>query len=69
MVNSSETNVFTYYDPRSENFDKNLTENYVDLVSEKLGGSIVSCSDEFFAAAENLLKSAKPIFVAGKFTG
>lgn len=40
----------------------------VDLVSEKLGGAVLYANDEFFAAKENLLKPAAPIFIEGKYT-
>jgi allantoicase len=40
----------------------------VDLASERLGGCVLAANDEFFAPKENLLKSAAPIFVEGKFT-
>jgi allantoicase len=40
----------------------------VDLASERLGGSVLLANDEFFAPKENLLKSAKPIFIEGKYT-
>lgn len=40
----------------------------VDLASEKLGGSVLSANDDFFAPKENLLKPAAPIFIEGKYT-
>jgi allantoicase len=40
----------------------------VDLASERLGGAALYCNDEFFAERDNLLKSAAPVFVAGKYT-
>ena len=40
----------------------------IDLASEKLGGAALYANDEFFAAKENLLKPAAPVFVEGKYT-
>ena len=40
----------------------------VDVVSNQLGGQIVSFSDEWFADAENLIKPSAPIRDATKFT-
>lgn len=40
----------------------------VDIINEKLGGTVLSMSDEWFAAAENLIKPNKPIRDATKFT-
>jgi allantoicase len=40
----------------------------VDLASERLGGAVLFANDEFFAPKENLLKSAAPIFIEGKYT-
>ena len=39
-----------------------------DLASEKLGGKAVSCSDDFFAEKENLLKPGRGIFIPDKYT-
>jgi len=40
----------------------------VDLAAEKLGGAVLVANDEFFAAKENLLKPAAPVFIEGKYT-
>ncbi|HEX8774690.1 MAG TPA: allantoicase [Pyrinomonadaceae bacterium] len=40
----------------------------VDLAQERLGGAVLSASDEFFAPKENLLKASQPIFIEGKYT-
>ncbi|HYL37625.1 MAG TPA: hypothetical protein VEV17_17045, partial [Bryobacteraceae bacterium] len=40
----------------------------IDLASELVGGAALEASDEFFAAKENLLKPAAPVFIADKFT-
>ncbi|KAL0638804.1 Allantoicase [Maublancomyces gigas] len=39
----------------------------IDLVSAALGGQVLECSDEFFAAAENLINPAPPIHKPGVF--
>lgn len=41
---------------------------FIDLAAEKIGGRALSCSDEFFAEKENLLKEGRGIFIADKFT-
>jgi len=40
----------------------------IDLASEKLGGAVLFANDDFFAPKENLLKTAAPIFIEGKYT-
>lgn len=40
----------------------------VDLAQERLGGAVLSASDDFFAPKENLLKASQPIFIEGKYT-
>jgi len=40
----------------------------VDLAAVELGGRVVGASDEFFAAAENLLLPGRGVFIEGKFT-
>src|SRR5437868_12026369 len=39
-----------------------------DLADERLGGKALSCSDDFFAEKENLLKPGRGIFIADKYT-
>ena len=51
-----------------EEFQKTIVSQYTDVIGEKLGGSIVSFSDEWFAAAENLIKPKAPIRDATRFT-
>ncbi|KAH3679031.1 hypothetical protein WICMUC_001226 [Wickerhamomyces mucosus] len=50
-----------------EEFTKSITSLYTDVIGEKLGGKIHSFSDEWFAAAENLIKPNSPIRDATKF--
>lgn len=33
-----------------------------DLAAEKLGGKVLSCSDDFFAEKENLIKPGRYIY-------
>ena len=39
----------------------------VDLASERLGGVVLSATDEFFAPKENLLKPAAPVYLPDKY--
>ena len=39
-----------------------------DLASELVGGAILFASDDWFATAENLLRSTAPVFKDGEFT-
>ena len=39
-----------------------------DLASERLGGKVLSCSDDFFAEKENLLKPGRGVFIPDKYT-
>ena len=39
----------------------------VDLASERLGGTVLSATDDFFAPKENLLKSGPAVFLPGKY--
>lgn len=40
----------------------------VDLAAERLGGSVLWASDDFFASKDNLLKAEEAIFIEGKYT-
>jgi allantoicase len=40
----------------------------VDLASERLGASAVAANDEFFAAKENLVRAAAPVWREGEYT-
>lgn len=39
-----------------------------ELASDVVGGKIVFATDEWFASANNMLNSADPVFIEGKFT-
>jgi allantoicase len=45
-----------------------LKMHCVDLASERVGGETLSCSDDFFAGMENLIKPGRGIFIDDKFT-
>lgn len=45
-----------------------LSAQFVDLASERLGGETLSCSDDFFAEMENLLKPGRGVFIDDKYT-
>ncbi|MDQ5857001.1 MAG: allantoicase [Acidobacteriota bacterium] len=40
----------------------------VDLASERIGGAAGAANDEFFAPKENLVKTAKPVFLEHEYT-
>jgi len=39
-----------------------------DLISERVGGKVVSCNDEFFAEATNLIKIGDPVWKPDEYT-
>lgn len=41
---------------------------FPDLASERVGAEVLSCSDDFFAPKENLIKAAPAIFIPDKYT-
>src|SRR5262249_59606593 len=40
----------------------------IDLASERLGGAVIFANDDFFAAKENLIKPAAPVFLEHEYT-
>ena len=42
--------------------------NLTDLAAERLGGKTITCSDDFFAEKENLMKPGRGIFIPDKYT-
>lgn len=48
--------------------DNRLSRRYTDLAAHRVGGQTLSCSNDFFAKMENLLKKEAPVFQAGVFT-
>ncbi|KAH3671938.1 hypothetical protein OGAPHI_000124 [Ogataea philodendri] len=49
-------------------FQEEVVNRYTDVIGEKLGGKVLAFSDEWFAAAENLIKPKAPIRDATRFT-
>ncbi|WRT67625.1 allantoicase [Kwoniella shivajii] len=50
-----------------EEFDSTVRSNYVEVSSAALGGEVIACSDDFFAAKENLIKPGPSISLKGQF--
>ncbi len=40
----------------------------VDLAAERVGGSVLHATDDFFASKDNLLKPQEAVFIEGKYT-
>lgn len=55
-------------DEKGTELEMKLKTHFVDLVSERVGGETLSCSDDFFAEMENLLKPGRGIFIDDKYT-
>jgi len=53
---------------KNQQLHDEFMRNYIDLASERVGGETLSCSDDFFAEMENLLKSGRGIFIDDKYT-
>lgn len=49
-------------------FEEAFDSICIDLVSAKVGGQVLSCSDEWFAKASNLIAAKPPISKPGEFT-
>lgn len=47
--------------------DNMFSLRYIDLLSERLGGRALACSDEWFAACANLVKPGRGVFKEGCF--
>jgi len=41
---------------------------HINVGSEKLGAEVISCSDDFFAEKENLIKEGRGVFILDKYT-
>jgi allantoicase len=48
--------------------ERKLKTHCVDLASDRVGGETLSCSDDFFAGMENLIKPGRGRFIDDKFT-
>jgi allantoicase len=51
-----------------DDFVAQISSKYTDVIGAKLGGKIISFSDEWFAEAKNLIQPSLPIRQVGKFT-
>lgn len=40
---------------------------YVNLANADVGAKVVSCTDDFFAAADRMLQASEPVFVVGEY--
>ena len=47
--------------------DDRYSSKYIDLVSERVGGRAIACSDEWFAECDNLVKPGRGVFKQGHF--
>ena len=45
-----------------------MLTHLVDLAAERLGGSVLHATDDFFASKDNLLKPQEAVFIEGKYT-
>ncbi len=50
-----------------EKTDDRYSSRYIDLLSERVGGRAIACSDEWFAECDNLVKPGRGIFKEGHF--
>ncbi|KAK9456724.1 galactose-binding domain-like protein [Dipodascopsis uninucleata] len=49
-------------------FEAQIRSKFTDVIGKKLGGKVLSCSDEFFAAAANLIEPKAPIRDKSRYT-
>ena len=47
--------------------DLKLSSQYLDLLSERVNGRAIACSDDWFASCENLVKSGRGVFEPATF--
>jgi allantoicase len=51
----------------TETGDDRFSSEYIDLLSERVGGKALSCSDEWFAECASLVKPGRGVFKEGHF--
>ncbi|CAN3376152.1 hypothetical protein DIURU_003757 [Diutina rugosa] len=51
----------------AEQFQSQIVNNYTNVIGKQVGGQVLSCSDEFFAEAANLIKPGKAVQDLTKF--
>lgn len=47
---------------------ENPFSQWIDLLSERVGGKALLTNDDFFASKGNLVKASEPVFIPGKYT-
>jgi allantoicase len=62
MVKKTKLMTFT------QDHDDRFSSKWVNLAEERLGASVLSATDDFFAEKENLIKPGRGIFIEDKFT-
>lgn len=50
------------------NYDNRFALQWIDLAQERLGGSVLYATDDFFAEKENLIKPGRGVFIPDKYT-
>lgn len=66
--NLANVNIMPVQIESQESFHENVVLKYTDVIGAKLGGAIIRFSDEWFAAAENLIQPKPPVRDATRFT-
>ena len=52
----------------NERINQPIFTQLLNLAADKLGAKAISCSDDFFAEKENLIKEGRGIFIPDKYT-
>jgi allantoicase len=52
---------------QAEETDDHYASRFIDLLSERVGGRALSCSDQWFAECSNLVKAGRGVFKQGHF--
>ncbi|KAK4688521.1 allantoicase, partial [Tremellales sp. Uapishka_1] len=50
-----------------EDFDASIMANFIEVSSSAIGGKVLSCSDDFFASKDNLIKPTPSLSMKGQF--
>ena len=50
-----------------ETYNAHYSDQYIDLLSERVGGRALTCSDQWFAECSNLVKPGRGVFKEGHF--
>lgn len=54
--------------PHAPTAQEHALTHLVDLAAERLGGSVLYATDDFFASKDNLLKPLEAVFIEGRYT-